>query len=157
MRVERKEFEAAVDKYADILFRCAYTYCGNRADAEDVVQETFIKYLKKSPSFNDEAHEKAWLIRVAVNLSKDLMKSYWYKNKSELIEDITDENDANDKCDIWESVSHLPPKYKIVTELYFHEGYTIKEIAEIIGAKQSTVGDRLTKAKKMLSESLKEV
>lgn len=156
MRIKKEEFERTADKYSDAIFRCAYSYCGNKSDAEDVVQETFIKYLKKSPTFKDETQEKAWLLRVAINLCKDLKKSYWYKNRSDLDDNIVDASAALKQTDIWDCINRLPPKYRIVIELYFNEGYKICEIAKIIGAKQSTVGSRLTKAKQMLSEALKE-
>lgn len=157
MYIEKTEFEKTVDEYADILFRCAYTYCANRSDAEDAVQETFIRYLKKKPHFGDEAQKKAWLVKTTINISKDFTKSFWHKNKNALDEEITDDKDPLTECEIWEDVKTLPKKYRIIVELYFHEGYTIEEIADITGVKRSTVGDRLTKAKKLLEDLYKEV
>lgn len=155
MRIEQSQFEDLVNEYADTLFRCAYTYCSNRDDAEDIIQEVFMKYLKKKPQFKDKDHEKAWLLRVTVNLCKDLLKSYWYKNKDELRDDIPAEP-SDSGIDILESVQRLPPKYRIVIELYYLEGYSIKEISNIIGAKQATVGSRLARGKKLLYKLLKE-
>ena len=71
-RVDKKELEEAVEKYSDVMLRCAYAYCGNMADAEDVVQEAFIRYIRRSPEFKDEQHRRAWLLRVVINLSKSL-------------------------------------------------------------------------------------
>lgn len=155
---EKSEFERAINKYSDAVFRCAYTYCGSRSDAEDIVQEVFIKYLKKAPEFNDDEHEKAWLLKVAVNLSKDLVKSYWHKNRSDLSDEMKEESYVIDESeyDIWKEVSALPPKYRIVIELYYHEGYSIAEISQIIGKAESTVGNRLARAKKLLKESMEE-
>ncbi len=157
MYIEKSEFEKVVDNYADVIYRCAYTICKNKSDAEDVVQETFIRYLSKTPKFDDESHRKAWLLRVAINLSKDLMKSFWRKNKTEISEYITDEKNEFEKCEIWEDIKRLPAKYRIVLELYYHEGYTIEEISKITRVKKSTVGDRLAKAKKLLGDLYKEV
>lgn len=154
MCIEKAEFESLVEEYADTIFRCAYTYCSNRDDAEDIVQEVFIKYLKKKPKFKDKDHEKAWLLRVTVNLCKNYLKSYWYKNRSELSDNIPVELPHG--SGIWESVKKLPPKYRTVIELYYYEGYSIKEISEIIGAKHSTVGNRLARARALLEKYLKE-
>lgn len=156
MSCDEKGLEKIIYEYADTLFRCAYTYCGNRDDAEDIVQEVFIKYLKKQPKFKDKTHEKAWLLRVTVNLCKDFLKSFWRSNRSELSEDIPDTTNFEEK-EIWENVSKLSPKYRVVIELYYCEGYSIAEIAEIIGARKSTVGNRLARAKVLLKKSYGEV
>lgn len=154
MYIEKEAFEKAVDKYSETLFRVAYAYCGNRSDAEDIVQDTFLKYIKKHPEFDSEEHEKAWLIRVAINLCKDFKKSFWVKNKNELTEQIPFKNDESKA--IWESVKRLSPKYRIVIELYYREGYSIKEISELLHKNQSTVGNQLARARKLLETILKE-
>lgn len=156
MRINREDFEKTVDTYSDAMLRCAYTYCGNQADAEDIVQEAFVKYLKKSPLFEDEEHKKAWLLRVVINLSKNLVKSFWNRNKTDIDDNIPDDGSALSRCEIWEDVKTLPAKYRILIELYYYEGYTIEEISAITGVKRSTVGDRLKKAKKLLGELYKE-
>lgn len=151
-RVTKEEFEKTVDDYSDILYRCAYTYCSNRADAEDAVQETFIKYLNKSPAFRDERHKKAWLLRVAINTARDIMRSNRRRNEAPLDENTPDEKDSLSACEIWAAVAQLPPKYRIVVEMYYREGLSIEEIAAALGKGRSTVGDRLTRARKMLKE-----
>lgn len=156
MYIEKIEFEKTVNKYSDTLLRCAYTYCGNLSDAEDIVQEALVKYLKKAPKFENEEHKKAWLLRVTINLSKNLTKSFWHSNKTEISENITDNKANLTKFEIWEDVKRLPPKYRTVLELYYYEGYKIEEIAKITNSRKSTVGDRLAKAKKLLSKIYKE-
>lgn len=156
MRIEKQEFEEVIQKYSDVMLRCAFAYCENVADAEDVVQEAFIRYLKKSPHFREEEHRKAWLLRVVINLAKNLRRSFWQRNKSELSEDIPAGDNSLRKCEIWSAVQALPAKYKLVIELYYHEGYTIEEIAAITGSKRSTVGLRLTKAKELLKNIYEE-
>lgn len=157
MQIEKTEFESTIDKYADILLRCAYTYCGDLGYAEDAVQETFLKYLKKNPRFDKEEQKKTWLVKTVIRISKDFTKSFWHRKKTAIDEFVVDEDDPLAECEIWEDVNSLPPKYRIIIELYFHEGYTIEEIAAIIGVSKSTVGDRLTKAKKLLNDLYKEV
>lgn len=156
MRIDQKEFEEAIELYSDAMMRCAYAYCGNTADSEDIVQEAFVRYLKKAPQFKDEAHRKAWLLRVVINLSKNLKKNFWQRNKCELDENMPAESDALHSCEIWSAVRQLPPKYRVIIELYYHMGYTIEEIAQITGSKKSTVGDRLSRAKTLLKKIYEE-
>lgn len=68
---EKIETSQLIEKYANLMLRCAISYCGNRSDAEDIIQEVFIKYMKKLPKFKDDEHEKAWFLRVTINTSKD--------------------------------------------------------------------------------------
>ena len=143
-----------IDMYTEVLYRIAFTYLGNRSDAEDIVQETFLKYCKKKPKFDSDEHEKAWLIRVTINLCKDYLKSFWHKNTTELTEDVIVPHEEN--MQIWESVKRLAPKYRIVIELYYREGYSIKEIASILKKNPSTIGNQLSRAKKQLEKMLKE-
>lgn len=155
-RVDKQEFENTVNTYSDMMYRCALAYCGNKADAEDVVQDAFVRYLQRSPEFKGEAHKKAWLLRVTINLSKDLCKSFWRRNKSELDENTPSKNGELSECEIWSAVSQLPQKYRVIIELYYGEGLTIDEISRITKVKRSTVGDRLLRAKQLLKKLYEE-
>ena len=154
MYIEKDDFEKTVDKYSQTVFRAVYACCGNYSDAQDIVQETFFRYIKKHPEFESEEHKKAWLIRVAVNLVKDSLKSYWFRNKIDLDENIPFEEDESKA--VWESVKKLPANYRIVIELYYKEGYSINEISEILNKNKATVGTWLARAKKRLEKILKE-
>lgn len=143
-----------IEKYANIMFRCAYSYCGNRTDAEDVIQEVFIKYMKKLPKFKDEKHEKAWFLRVTINTVKDYVNSFWYRKTEAINENISYENE--EKINIWELVQKLPPKYCIVIQLFYQEGYSIKEISSILKVRESTVGTQLGRARELLKKISKE-
>lgn len=162
MRMEKNEFEKTVRDYSDMLLRCAYSICSNRSDAEDIVQEAFIKLIKKNPKFRDEEHKKAWLLRVVINLSKDFVKSFWNRNK-EHIEDLDDikcikvskENDVTD-TEIWSLVEKLQVKYRIVIELYYHEDLTLKEISAAIGKSVATTSNRLNRARDLLKKLYEE-
>ena len=152
--MSREHFNNLIDKYSDILFRCAFSYCKNKSDAEDIVQETFIKYLKKQPHFNTDLEEKSWLIRVTINLCKDLLKTYWHKNRQELTDIPIEFNDET--YHIMALISKLPPKYRIVIHLYYQEGYKIKEISKMLKLNSSTVGNRLARARKLLMQFYEE-
>ena len=156
MRIQKDEFENTVDQYSDIMLRCAYAYCGNYDDAEDIVQEAFIKFLDRSPQFKDDQHKKAWLLRVVINLAKNRNKTFWNRNKTALDEKMPDDNDMLRKCEIWGAVNSLPPKYRIMIFLYYHEQYTIEEAAAMIGISKSTAADRLKKARSLLKKIYEE-
>ena len=79
--MEKEQFFEKVHKYKDTVFRVAYSYCKNKSDAEDISQEVFLKYYTAFPNISDESEEKAWLIRVTINKSKDLLKSSWYSKR----------------------------------------------------------------------------
>ncbi len=79
-----------IETYSDMLIRISYSYMKNLSDAEDITQEVFIKLLEKRPDFKNGTHEKSWLIRVAINLSKDKLKSSYFKNTTSLEDDFVD-------------------------------------------------------------------
>ncbi len=147
-----KSVEDIINKYGDMLFRLCLVTLGNSHDAEDAVQETFIKYLKKSPEFKNAEHEKAWLITVATNKCKDILR---FRNvyPQEDINDITEY--INDSCenDVIEALMTLPDKFKTVLILYYIEGYKTKEIARIINRTPSAVKMRLQKGRRLLKEA----
>jgi len=149
-----REIEKAVALYGDTVYRCAYTYCGNRHDAEDIMQEVFYRFMTKAPVFAEESYEKAWLLRVTINLSKNYVRSFWYRNVDELKEDVP--GLSSEETYIWEKVRGLPLKYRTVLSLYYVEGYSIREIAEILGKKSSTVGTWLERGKALLRKEMEE-
>lgn len=147
--------EDVVNKYSDMILRITYQKAFNMSDAEDITQEVFIRLLNNQDKIQSEEHLKAWLIRVAVNLSNDYNKSFWNKNSGEL-----DENTASIESEnsyIFEELKKLtPPIYRDIVYLYFYEGYKIKEIAEILKMSQNTVSSALTRAKSKLKDILEE-
>ena len=152
--IDMSQLEQAVDAYSDTMFRCAYAYCGNREDAEDIVQEAFAAYLAKKPSFKDEQHRKAWLLRVVINKAKNLKRSFWHRNRTELDENTAADYSELDDAEVRSVIRQLPPKYRLITELYYHDGYTIAEIAQITGVPRPTVGHRLKRARELLERIL---
>ena len=143
------EVNAVVAKYSSLIFRISYCILCNPHDAEDAVQETFLKYLTKSPEFNDEEHRKAWLIKVSANISKNMLM-FRRRRETVNIEDIETIGIAPNDFDTFELIMSLPAKYKIVMTLYYVEGYNGKEIAEIVGIKEDAVRKRLQKGRELL-------
>ena len=139
---EQERAERLVKKYGTMLFRISYVILCNAHDAEDALQETFIKHLTKSPQFEGEEHEKAWLIKVITNISKNMCKFRLRHINAETIESMPAENGGEDS-EILESMLRLPQKLKVTMYLYYVEGYKVNEIAEITGASSAAVRKRL--------------
>lgn len=144
--------EKIIEKYSDMVYRIALTRTGIVENAEDVFQEVFIKYSEKRPNFKNEEHEKAWLIRVTINLTKNLNKSAWNRNVINLDENITFE--TKEENDVFSTVCNLPQNYKTVIYLFYYEGYKVKEISKIMKTKESTIKTWLSRARQSLRENL---
>ena len=146
--------EALARDFAPAIFRLAYARTGNRADAEDVMQETFLRLLRARPEFADRAHARAWLLRVAANCANDWFRAPWRRREGPL----TDSLPAPEHEDggVVEAVLALPAKYRTAVHLYYYEELSVAEIAKITGKSESAVKSRLFRARAMLREALKE-
>ena len=143
------------EKYRNNLYAAAFNICGNAADAEDVVQDTFIQYYLLKKEFDNEQHIRAWLIRVAINKAKNTNRTFWRRNKvplEEYIETLTFETPESEE--LFETVMKLPEKYRIVIYLHYYEGYTFPEIAAFLKISPSGVSMRVHRAKKLLKKQL---
>ncbi|MCR5670836.1 MAG: sigma-70 family RNA polymerase sigma factor [Butyrivibrio sp.] len=146
---------AVLDKYGNSILRIAYSYLHNMSDAEDVLQETLLQYVKTDPSLENDAHEKAWLLTVASNISKNRIKYNKLRKTDELMEELVAE-EREDLGFVWEAVKNLPEKYREVIHLFYQEGYSTKEIADILKRKEATVRSDLLRAREQLKKILKE-
>ena len=150
-------FAQAVEEYGDTLFRVAYSCLRNRSDAQDVMQETLLKFYMEKKPFQSPQHEKRWLIRVAVNESKKLLRSAWRRRSVPLEErDEAITFDTLAQRALVEEVMALPPKYRLAVYLYYYESFSVRQIAEALGANPSTVQTWLMRARGLLRESLQE-
>lgn len=150
---ERKGLvQKAVRTYCTMVFRIAYQKLKNVHDAEDVMQDVGVALMKGNPPFEDEEHLKAWIIRVTLNKCGNLRKSFW-KSRKEPIDDYL-ELQAPETREALEELFELPEKYRTVLYLYYFEGYSIGEIAEILGKNKNTVGSNLRRARLMLKEKI---
>ena len=141
-------------RYAGDVFRLAYARTGSRADAEDVMQETFVRLLRARPAFAEPEHARAWLLRVAANCANDWFRAPWRRREGPL----TDSLPAPEHEDggVVEAVLALPAKYRTAVHLYYYEELSVAEIAKITGKSESAVKSRLFRARAMLREALKE-
>ena len=154
--MEASEFNRIAEQYTDIVYRSALSYCKNKNDAEDAVQNTFLKLLKTDLKFNDEEHIRKWLIRGAVNECKNIWKSFWHKNVTSF-DELEKEPVYIEpvKRELFNQVMKLPQKYSVVIHLYYYEGYSVKEIAQILEISDTNVQTRLMRARNKLREQLK--
>lgn len=145
------DIEKTMAKYADMLYRLCCLILKNESDAEDAVQETILKLYQKSPSFQNEEHEKAWLIRVATNQCRDMLR---FRTRHPQIDGDQLEKIGCEASDtgILEALSALPEKYRIVLTLYYVQECSVEDIARIICRTPSAVKMRLQKGRKLLSE-----
>lgn len=145
------EIEIIVSTYADMLFRLSLIILGNQNDAEDVVQETMLKYMKKTPVFESEQHRKAWLITVARNKCRDIIR-FRAKHPTVDIDELRYHSADNTDSGIFEALVTLPEKIKSVMILYYVEDFSVKEIASITGKNESAIKMRLQKGRRLLAE-----
>ena len=154
------ELEGIYRRHYLTVYRLALAKCGGKTvNAQDVFGEVFfqlVKYLKKGKSFNDVNHEKAWLIRVTVNCSKVILRTYNTGNTTELSPEQFFSMMETEPSGVFEAVMALPEKYRVVIHLFYYEGYSVKEIADMLKLKENTVKSRLMRARRMLKTSLEE-
>lgn len=152
-----ERFEQVARAYGDTLFRVAYHAVGSRPDAEDVTQTVLLKLYQYSGVFENEEHMKHWLLRVAVNESRRLLRSAWRRNTTPL-EDWDDpaEERGSEESDVLQAVMALEPKYRLSVYLHYYEGCSVKEIAQALRANPSTVQTWLQRAREKLRTALKD-
>lgn len=139
-QLSREEAERLVQTYSDLILRLSFTYLKNTEDAKDICQTVFLRLLEKPREFQSPEHERAWIIRTSVNVCKDQLKSSWRRTT----------------VDLSAAVALLPPKYRTVIYLYYYEGYSANEIAQMLGEKPATVATRLSRGRDKLRTQLEQ-
>lgn len=174
-----RELQLKIDEYGNMLFKLSYMRLQNLQDAEDVVQEVFYQYLKRTKEFESPEHEKAWLIRVTLNACKKVWR-FAGRHPHEDMDDIAVGNSCGtagdggtlrgletsgpeeaavrqeERCRLLKAVMSLPVKYRDVIHLFYYEEIPVKEIARITGRGESTVTSQLTRGRGLLKKMLKE-
>lgn len=149
-----EEIERIVEAYSDLLLRLAMHHVNNLAEAQDVVQDVFLKYMKAHPVFNDCEHEKAWLYRVCISRCKDYHRHWWQKKRINSDCDIKS-YEKKDGFILLDEIKKLEFHERNAVYLFYYEQYSIKEIAQIFNAKENTVSSWLHRARLKLKEQLK--
>ena len=154
MRSEQ-EVNRAVETYSNMIRRLCMLHLKNHADTEDIFQTVFLKYVLSSVSFEDEAHEKAWFIRVTINACKDLLKSFFRSHVTSLDEVLEQPAEIPpDHREVLEAVLSLPRKYRDVVYLHYYEDYTAPENSKILGKNVNTIYTLLNRSRQALREKL---
>ena len=150
-----RQAEHILDEHGSSILRLAYSYLHNMSDAEEVLQDTLLRFLKTAPTFENSTHEKAWLLRVAGNLSKNRIDY----NKVRATDELSDSLKAEKREDlsfVWDAVRSLPVPFREVIHLFYYEGYSTAEISRMLDRKESTVRSDLRRGRLKLKEILKE-
>lgn len=147
--IGKADIKAVIEKYSNMLFRISYCILCNRQDAEDALQDTFFKYITKAPEFKDDEHEKAWLIKVITNISKNMLVTR-LKRKTVDIEELKHIGVNDTDSGVFSAVMELPVKYKMVMTLYYIEGYTSAQISDMLSISEAAVRKRLQKGRELL-------
>lgn len=142
-------------KYSNMLYKICIVMLCNEQDAKDAIQDTFCRYLEKRPDFANEEHAKAWLIRVASNICRDMLRLRSRHPKIS-IDDLSNCLAAPAQRDVLTELMELPPKQKVVIYLHYVDGYGVKEIADILKITESAVKKRLQRGRESLRLSWKE-
>ena len=147
-------FERVARTYGDMLYRVAYHALKNRADAEDVMQEVFVRLLRARPEFLDEEHAKAWLLRVGARCAADVLRAPWRRREGPL-DDGLPAPEPPGEGGVVEAVLALPAKYRTAVHLYYYEELSVAEIAAVLGKSEGAVKSRLFRARALLRRYLK--
>lgn len=149
--MDKKELQHYYEAYAEMIYRLGFTYMKNASDAEDVVQETFLRLVRQTAHFANEEHVKAWLIVTASNYCKSMLR-HWWNRREEMRELEKKSEDSPDQDAILDAVLELPDKYKTAIFLYYYEGYSSEEIARILHKPAGTIRSYLFKGRLLLKE-----
>ncbi len=146
---------AIIENHSPAVYRLALSYTKNKSDAEDIMQEVFLRYIKKERHFDSPEHERAWFLRVTVNCAK----SHFIKRRTTIdldeIAEIADESLHETDISVLDAVMSLPQNQRVCTHLFYYEDYPIREIAKALSMPESTVKSHLHRARTALKEILK--
>lgn len=152
-----EQLNQAAEQYRDMIFRLAFHYCKNPHDADDIVQTVLLRLLSCKRKPEGEEHLRHWLLHVTCNECKRLLVAPWRQRQASL-EDYANTlyADAPEEESLFLAVMALPKAYRAVIYLYYYEGYSVNEIAQIVGSRPATVRTRMYRARQLLKDKIKE-
>ena len=149
-----EQAERLARTYADPILRLSYTYLKNTHDAQDICQTVLCKLICRHRPFESPEHERAYILRMAANACKDLLKSPWHQRSESLDQGMQVPAPQESDGSVLEAVNQLPPLYRAVIYLFYYEGYQAAEIGQILGIPTATVHTRLARGRTKLKELL---
>ena len=155
MMPDDTRIENIINLYGDLLYRTGIMILGNPQDVQDVLQEVMLKVLQKMPEFHDSEHEKAWLLRVTINICKDMLR-FRFRHQYIQIDELEIEAADTDDRQLLQEIIQLPSSWRIVLILHYVEGYSLREIADILSVSENAVKKRMQRAKAGLKKKLQE-
>ena len=161
IKINEELFKKLVTQYGNSILRMCYMYLKDYQLAEDVTQETFLQVWNKYETFENKSSEKTWITRIAINRCKNCMRASWFKRIS--IEELPEifENDSSEmilnKGTISLKIMKFPQKYREVILLYYYQELSVKEISAVLNQKETTILQRLKRARECLKPRLQEV
>ena len=153
---DEEEVRQAMERYGPSVWRVCMVHLKNRTDAEDILQNVFLKYALRDDPFESQEHEKAWVLRVAINQCRDLLSSVFRSQTVPLDQLLEEQADPvpQEHREVLQAVLSLPVKFRDVVYLYYFEGYKAAEIGKLLGKKVNTVYTLLERARKLLKVQL---
>lgn len=151
--IDAREAERLVNTYSDLILRLSYTYLKSTQDGEDICQEVLLKLLAEDRVFQSREHEKAWVVRTAINTCKDELRAF--RRKAVPLEQVPEAPAPEPpQSDVLEAVAALPGKYREAIYLFYYEGYSVKEIGDLTGRSEAAVSAHLSRGRKKLRDML---
>lgn len=152
---DKQYFSDMYEKYAKSVYGVCLLYLKNKDDAEEAVTESFIRLMENKTDFENDNHAKAYLMKISVNICKNILKSAWKRNVIH-DEDVLMYMTTEEEKGLMEEVLELPPRYRMIIYMHYYEGYKAQEIANILNISLSAVLSRLSRGRKKLKDILTE-
>ncbi|MBQ8639124.1 MAG: RNA polymerase sigma factor [Lachnospiraceae bacterium] len=145
------------NRHGDALYRLCYFFMGNPTDALDAVQNTLVRLMEYRGSFESEAHEKNWLLKVGANECKMMLRHWWRRIVSiDSVPETADWEEDYERNPVLQQVMELPPKYRVPIYMYYYEGYSVAEISKMLRIREATIRSQMKRGRKLLKDSLEE-